>query len=181
MTEDERDDWDFVADRGAPDQFGVPPNLMGQHPEAFFSILGRMVALTAVLENKILVFYQYLVGRSQDEHTGLSVGQLITKSLEEIHQLPTGDRQYAEGFLLEAKAITEKRNDYVHNLWPAQGGGRLFGWRAVSKKKTPTASITTEGTLEEMRYDLLRLVELLGVGRLSHLLGLVSGGQHLTS
>lgn len=177
------DDWDddegFVTSRGASDQFGVPPNLMGQHPEEFFSILGRIVALSAILENKILVFYQCLVGRRQDEHTGLPVGQLIARAQEDLHRLPAGDRQLAEEFLLEARAITDRRNDYVHNLWPAQGDGRLFGWRAVSKKKAPTASISTEGTLEEMRHDLMRVVYLLEVNHISRLLGLVSGGQHL--
>jgi hypothetical protein len=83
MIEDWEDEEDFVTDRGLPDQFGVPPNVMGRHPEEFFSILGRIVALSAILENKILVFYQYLVGRRQDEHTGLPVGQLIAKGLDE--------------------------------------------------------------------------------------------------
>jgi hypothetical protein len=180
MAEDWGDE-EFVTDRVTPDRFGVPPNLMGRHPEEFFSILGRIVALAAILENKILVFYQYLVGRRQDEHTGLFVGQLIANALQQLHRLPPADRELAEEFLLEAKAITDKRNDYVHNLWPAQGDGRLFGWRAVSKKKAETASITTEGTLNEMRDDLMRLVDLLEVNRLNRFLGLVSGAQHLES
>jgi hypothetical protein len=180
MAEDWGDE-EFVTDRVTPDRFGVPPNLMGRHPEEFFSILGRIVSLAAILENKILVFYQYLVGRRQDEHTGLFVGQLIANALQELHRLPQADRELAEEFLLEAKAITDKRNHYVHNLWPAQGDGRLFGWRAVSKKRAETASITTEGTLDEMRDDLMRLVDLLEVNRLNRLLGLVSGGQHLES
>jgi hypothetical protein len=48
----------------------------------------------------------------------------------------------------------------------------------VSKKKAPAASITTEGTLEEMQFDLMRIVELLEVNRLNRFLGLASGGQH---
>lgn len=180
MAED-WDDEEFVTDRFSPDRFGVPPNLMGRHPEEFFSILGRIVALAAILENKILVFYQYLVGRRQDEHTGLFVGQLIANALQQLHRLPPADRDLAEQFLLEAKAITDMRNDYVHNLWPAQGDGSLFGWRAVSKKKAESASITTEGTLNEMRDDLMRLVDVLEVNRLNRFLGLVSSGQHLES
>lgn len=180
MAEDWSDEH-FVTDRVMPDRFGVPPYLMGRHPEEFFSILGRIVALAAILENKILVFYQYLVGRRQDEHTGLSVGQLIANGLQQRHRLPPADRELAEEFLLEARAVIDKRNDYVHNLWPAQGDGRLFGWRAVSKRKAETASITTEGTLSEMGDDLMRLVDLLEVNRLNRFLGLVSGGQHLKS
>jgi hypothetical protein len=169
---------DVLIDRNSPDLFGVPLNIMGRHPEDFFSILGRIVALAAVLENKILVFYQYLVGRRQDEYTELSVGQLITNALRELHRLPPADGDRAKQWLLEAEAIVAKRNAYVHNMWPAQGDGRLFGWR-VPKKRNATEAITSEGTLEEMRVDLNRLVALLQVNRLHRILGLVSGGDHL--
>ena len=167
-----------MVDATETDDFGVPLNIMGRHPEDFFSILGRIVALAAILENKILVFYQYLVGRRQDDHTELAVGRLIANALQELHRLPPAEGDLAKEWLLEAKEITAKRNDYVHNMWPAQGDGRLFGWR-VPKKKNAPASITTEGTLEEMRDDLGRLVALLRVNRLNRILGLVSGGQHL--
>jgi len=171
---------DLLLDRDTPDRFGVPLNIMGRHPDDFFSILGRIVALAAVLENKILVFYQYLVGRRQEDHTELGVGELIANALQELHRLPPADGDLAKEWLLEAKAIASKRNDYVHNMWPAQGDGRLFGWR-VPKKRNATAWITTEATLDEMRGDLNRLVALLQVNRLNRILGLVSGGQHLKS
>jgi hypothetical protein len=167
-----------MVDATGTDDFGVPLNIMGRHREEFFSILGRIVALAAILENKILVFYQYLVGRRQDDHTELAVGRLITNALQELQRLLPAEGDLAKEWLLEAKKLTAKRNDYVHNMWPAQGDGRLFGWR-VPKKKNAPASITTEGTLEEMRDDLGRLVALLRVNRLNRILGLVSGGQHL--
>jgi hypothetical protein len=163
-----------------PDRFGVPSNLMGKHDEDFVSILGRIVALAATLENKILAFLQYLVGRSQQAHTELSVGQLIEKALKNLHRLPAADREFAEAFLREAKAITAKRNDYVHNMWPAQGDGSLFGWR-VPQRKAAQASIMTLITMDDMRDDLGRLVALLEVNRLNRFLGLVAGGQHLES
>jgi hypothetical protein len=64
----------------------------------------------------------------------------------------------------------------------------IFGLRRVTavcsaggclKRKNARESIATEGTLEEMRIDLNRLVSLLQVNRLNRILGLVSGGQHL--
>jgi hypothetical protein len=171
---------DLLIGRNTPDRFGVPPNIMGRHPEDFFSILGRIVALAAVLENKVLVFYQHLVGGRQDEHSELGVGQLVTNGLQELHRLPPADRDLAKEWLLEAQVMTAKRNDYVHNMWPAQGDNRLFGWR-MPKKRNATEPVKTEGTLEEMRVDLNRLVALLQVNRVNRILGLVSGGQHLKS
>jgi hypothetical protein len=154
-----------MIDATDTDDFGVPLSITGQHPEDFLSVLGRIVALAAILENGILVFYQYLVGRRQDEHTELGAGQLIAKALPELRRLPPAEGDLAKEWLLEAKAITAKRNNYVHNMWPAQRDGRLFGWR-VPKKKDAHASTTVEGTVEEMRDDLGRLVELLRVNRL---------------
>ena len=55
--------------RDASDDFGIPLNIMGRHPEDFFSVLGRIVALSATLEHQVLTFYQYLVGRDQTAYT----------------------------------------------------------------------------------------------------------------
>ena len=169
-----------MMDRVTRDRFGVPSNLMGKHDEDFFSMLGRIVALAATLENKILAFLQYLVGRSQQAHTELPVGPLIDKALKNLHRLPPADREFAETFLREAKVMTAKRNDYVHNMWPAQGNGTLFGWR-VPQKKAAQASVMSVITMDDMRDDLGRLVALLEVNRLNRFLGLVAGGQHLES
>lgn len=174
-----------VIGMNEPDTFGVPPNIMGRHPGEFFSILGRIVSLAAILENKILSFYQYLVGRSQAEHSELSVSEHIAKSLnelqrlKELNRLPQGEVELAQQWLLEAKALTRRRNDYVHSLWPAQGGGQLFGWRVLRAKGGVVESVKL--TQDDMRSDLNRLVALLEVNHLNRFLGLVSAGQHLGS
>lgn len=180
-VQDDYIDGEFAALRTTEDSFGVPSNLTGHHPEEFFSLLGRIVALSALLENRVLVFYQYLVGRRQDQHTELGVGRLITNALSEIRRLTLpADRELAAEFLTEAKAITTRRNNYVHNLWPAQTDGRLFGWR-VPQKRNAREALTTVSTLEEMRDDLRRLVMLLEVRHMNRVFGLVSGGDHLPS
>jgi hypothetical protein len=75
---------DFVFAHVTSDQFGVPSNIMGRHNEEFFSMLGRIVALAAILEYKILVFYQYLVGRRQDVFTELTLAKLIARAQEDL-------------------------------------------------------------------------------------------------
>jgi len=182
---DELDAEDFFSGMGGTDAYGVPFNIMGRPPEEFFSMLGRIVSLAAILENKILSFYQYLVGRSQTAHTELSVSQHIAKSLQELHRLKQlerlaqGEVELAEQWLLEAKAITRRRNDYVHSLWPAQGGGTLFGRRVLQRNGGVVESV--ELTQDDMRNDLNRLTALLEINRLHRFLGLVSGGQPLGS
>jgi hypothetical protein len=113
--DDELNADDLFIGMSVTDAYGVPLNIMGRHPEEFFSVLGRIVSLAATLENKILSFYQYLVGRSQTEHSELSVSLHIDKSLKELQRLkeqerlPRGEVELAERWLLEAKAITRKR------------------------------------------------------------------------
>jgi len=168
---------DYLIGYATPDAYGVPLNIMGNRSEEFFAAMGRIVGLGATLENKILGFLQYLVGRDQQAHTGLSVSRLIDMSVKELHRLPQADRRCAEEFLAEAKAITTTRNDYVHNQWQAKGDGRFYGWRIPMKKGGMAVDMAI--TLDDMRADIARLVALLETKRLHRFQSLVSGGQHL--
>lgn len=174
LTED-----DFAPELNGTDDYEVPLNITGRHPEEFFSMLGRIVSLAAILENKTLGFYQDLVGSGPEEHIELPVSQLIKKSLKELHRLPQADAELAREWLLEAKSITQRRNDYVHSLWPAQADGKLFGWRIRKQKDGGIVEIVNL-TRDDMQADLNRLVALLRTGRLHRIQGLVSGRQHLT-
>lgn len=168
--------YDYVVTR---DAFGVPSNLMGHHPEEFFSMLGRIVALSASLEYRVLSFYQALAGRGQDAFVELSVSRVIQGARKELDRLSDPEEQrMAAAYLDTAEEITRRRNDYVHNLWPAQPGGRTFGWRRPQKKGA-TGTIIVEGTLDEMREDLERLVAFLGVPYQQRIYGFVSSGRHL--
>ena len=150
---------------------------MGNRSEEFFGAMGRIVGLGATVENKILGFLQYLVGRDQQAHTELSISRLIDMASTELRRLPQVDRQFAEEFLGEAKAITSTRNNYVHNQWQAKGDDRFYGWRIPLKKGATAVDMVI--TLDDMRADIARLVALLETKRLHQFQGLVSGGQHL--
>jgi hypothetical protein len=166
---------DFMIHAVTVDDYGVPSNLMGTHHEDFFPLLGRIVALSARLENHVLVIYQSLVGATQNEYTNVPVGKLLERCRKELHRFDgrPSDRQLVEAFLTKAEAIVERRNHYVHNLWPAQPEGRLFGWRPPREKGAQEA-IIVEATLPEMRSDLASLVDLLGVRYSHRLLSVVS-------
>ena len=110
-----------MTGRGHTDDFGVPLNIMRRHPEEFFSMMGRIVTLSATLEHQVLVFYQYLVGRDQTAYTDWPVSKLIRQARRELKRLPASDADFARQWLREADEIRKVRNDYVHNLWPAQG------------------------------------------------------------
>ena len=173
--EEELTEQDCLTGYATPDAYGVPLNIMGNRSEEFFAAMGRIVGLGAILENKILGFLQYLVGRDQQAHTELNVSRLIDVALKELHRLPQADRKFAEEFLAEAKAITTTRNEYVHNQWQAKGDGRFYGWRIPLK--TSATAVDMVITLDDMRADIARLVALLETRRLHRFEGLVSGGS----
>jgi hypothetical protein len=159
------------------DAYGVPSNLLGRHPEDLFSIMGRIVMLSATLENRLVSIYQSLMRAAQSEYTNVPVGKLINRCGDELHRLDgrPDHRLLMETFLADAEAIIERRNHYVHNLWPAQAGDKLWGWRP-SRDKNVLEAVTVETTLEEIRADLKALVALLGVNRVDWLISIASSG-----
>lgn len=160
------------------DEFDVPSNILGPHPEEFFSLLGRIVALAAALESNVRTFCEYLAGLPQGALANDSFKSVITRARKNLDQLVASDaRSAAEEFLREAEEAILKRHIYVHSLWPAQRGGRLFGWKQP-RKKNATATDTISMTLAEMREDVLRFVALCEVPYWHRILGLVSGGEH---
>jgi hypothetical protein len=171
----ESGDEDFLIEYVTPDAYGVPSNLLGRHREDMFSMVGRIVMLSATLENRLLSIYQSLVGAGQNKFTTVPVGQLIDRCGSELDRLDDrpDHRQLMETFLADAKVVIERRNHYVHNLWPAQAGDKLWGWRP-SRDKNVLEAVTVETTLEEMRTDLKALVAVLEVNRVNGLISIAS-------
>ena len=161
------------------DAFGVPSNLMGVHPEEFFSLLGRIVALAALVEHNVRIFYESVVGATQEESGQLSFKKLVGRCRTGLEVLPSAtDRELAGAFLSEAEMAVLERHRYAHSLWPAQGRDDLFGW----KRARGTSAIHVEvksTTLTEMRADVRRLVAVLDLNRWQRLLALSSRGTDL--
>lgn len=110
------------------DEFGVPRTLLGDHPPQVWGAIGRTVAVAALLENRLLALLQMLTLSEQSAYATETPTGLITK----LRGLaPAGDPASAgwDTWLDQAADAFEWRNHVVHNLWPAQPDGRLFGWR----------------------------------------------------
>jgi hypothetical protein len=147
--------------RARTDRFGVPHTLMGLHDEGFFAVLGRIVPLCALLENHLLALCQGLTGSGQHEHTRRPASKLIELSEDELSTLTDdADRHIVRSFLRSAAELMERRNDYIHSLWPAQGSERLFAWRP-SRDPTDQAAMTLETNLQELEAYLTSLISVL--------------------
>ena len=146
------------------DHFGIPGNVFGAHDEEFFGALGRVAALSALVEHQALVTFQTMTNALQSEHTQLPAGQLIEKACKAL--LPINDdddKQTLQRYFQDVGAALRERNDYIHNLWPAQPGDRLFGWRPGRDKNAAADKQyeSLETTMGELKDFIVRLVALI--------------------
>jgi len=129
----------------ALDGFGVPDSLLGPHPEEFYGAVGRVVCLTALLEDRLLALLLAIRRAPRSKY----VKKPVSGILKELRGA-TGSPSWSgfAGYLDKAEKATAFRNDIAHNLWPAQGDGTLFGHRPdrgedglLGKSQTMTISM----------------------------------------
>lgn len=168
----------WAQDWNTPDDFGVPGNMFGRHSEEFFERLARIVMVAALLEHRLLAFYQSLKGIPQYKETNLAASTVVSKTRKGLHALSgANERGQVEAWLDEVDDLLERRNHYVHDLWPAQSGDRIYGWRFDRKATPGSPTKHIELTAEEMQDDLRRFLDV--VRRWERLFPLVSAGHHL--
>ncbi|AGW41429.1 ATP-dependent Clp protease, ATP-binding subunit [Leifsonia xyli subsp. cynodontis DSM 46306] len=149
-----------------PDAFGVPQTIFGRRDEEFYGAIGRIAGLSALIEYQALTIYQTMKNAAQTTDTQLSASQLLEKAFKEFKELaPVGDdadRHVLFQYYSDVKTILRARNDYIHNLWPAQPGEALFGWRPNPDKtnRADQPTTTTQTSMDELRAFILQLVEL---------------------
>lgn len=163
------------------DEFGMPSNILGPHPEEFFQMLGRIVALSSVLESNLRAFCEYLEGVPQGALVGTRFKELIKDGRSALTRIAApDDRALADDFLTRGEAAVLRRHIYAHSLWPAQGDGRLFGWKyARNKKGSPIDETKPDHTLGNMREELAEFVDLCDVPYWHRMLSLVADSFHL--
>ena len=161
------------------DGFGVPSDILGPHPEEFFQMLGRIVALSAALERNVRLVCDRLASATEGAFSADSFGQAVKTGRKNLARfLEDSDRALAADFLARSESAILKRHAYAHSLWPAQAGGEMYGWK-LSRKATSAGVDEISQTLDDMRADLAALVALCEVPYWHRLLGAVSSEHHL--
>ncbi|MBZ5735140.1 hypothetical protein K8Z61_11605 [Nocardioides sp. TRM66260-LWL] len=157
------------------DAFGVPDTLLGPLPDEFYGAVGRIICLSALLENKMLSLYQALTGSQQDEHTRLPLSELVNRCSAVVSAAgPSDTRDRMSTYLVLVDSATKDRNDYAHNLWPAQPDGQFFGWRPG---RATRASDNEDQMTSKNFADLQGTIDLLvaSLAEWPHCFALVSG------
>lgn len=139
------------------DQFGVPQNVFGPLPDEFWGGLGRVIGLTALLEDQMRTLLEALALTPSGTHRKKGPTELVEALREELRAVEDSDWAAFSTYLEAAASKFEYRNHLAHNLWSAQPGGEAFGHR-VNRRGTEGLSTTT--SLEELRDKADGLVEL---------------------
>ena len=133
--------------------------MFGYVPEDFIRAMGRIVMLSALVENLFAQVVAKLRIDTNDDVMGWPVGQLIAEfeKISRTRALPSRVVAVED----ETVRLLELRNALVHNLWPFHGGAAPRGWRFVTARRrdpdgNPTKSIQI--SLDEMRTTITDLV-----------------------
>lgn len=160
----------LLTDPGT-DAFGVSLRLLGPHPEEVWGAIARTIAVGALIENRLVTLLQMLTGSDQDAYARCALDGIV----KQLRKEPPSDNpawaQWDE-WLDRATRAAKWRNDLAHNVWPAQPGGRLFGWRLGRDGKL----VLTNSTRDELMSRLSEAAAVAGEsGRWVALAGAESG------
>lgn len=117
------------------DRSKIPERFFGDLCDEFYTAVGRIANLSALLENHLLALYQALANLQQDEHSRMAASDLCAKAEAETRRLLADDLLSTEAagtlqeYLSAAESALESRNGYVHNMWSAKADGTIYGWR----------------------------------------------------
>jgi hypothetical protein len=158
------------------DAFGIPNGLMGIHDEEFFQILGRIVALSALVEMRVVTLYEILTPLPERRKRVRGTGDLLERCKQELGRFPEADAEFIQAFLDAASESLNTRHGYAHSLWPAQGGEEQFAWRPDVRKDL-SQTITFTKAAAEMRADLDAVVGLLDSARWNRVIRVAQGHE----
>lgn len=93
----------------------------------------------------------------------LSLSQIVDGARRVVEAAtPSDARDQLLAYLPRVAEVVPFRNEYAHNLWPAQASEDLLGWRPVrSKKVTKGEAQFVSKDPDAVRADLRNLVQVL--------------------
>lgn len=146
----------------ASDPWGVPASFFGGVPEDFYGVVGRVVMLSALLENRLHVLLSALDSDQADRLAGQSGTVLIGELRRRLHRYPEEHRVAAVRLLDRAERALQLRHEVVHSLWPFGRLTDVRGWRDIPRKRglPPERGVWTELTADTVPQLVRELVSL---------------------
>jgi len=126
------------------DTWGMPDRLLGPLPAEFYEGIGRVAALTALLEDRLRALLQAVRHAAQTEHAKDSPGRFLPDLRRRAARLGP-DWAAFPAYLDDVVDLLERRNVLVHSLWqPTDDGVGFFGHRLDPEAERTTVTVTME-------------------------------------
>lgn len=149
------------------DRFGVPESMFGPVPDDFYAVVGRIVLVATLVEDRTLTVLWALDDAPQDTHAGRSASEIRREITGRVsnHAAVLGNDLVNDltSLLADLSEASERRNAVVHSLWPNPSDELAQGWRSVRQPRgaEPRSEISwTLTSLDGLRKDLTELIEL---------------------
>ncbi|RYU15551.1 hypothetical protein [Nocardioides iriomotensis] len=145
------------------DQYGVPESMFGPVPEEFYGLVGRVVMVSTLVEDRTLMLLWALDDQPQPTHAGKPFWQLRQLIEQRLDDVASDLRAEIAAVMSRVSEAMDRRNGLVHSLWPNPSLEEAQGWRSKRVPNgTPGGSeiVWTPTSEQAMAGDLLELVEL---------------------
>lgn len=114
------------------DRFGVPDSMFGSVPEDFYAVVGRIVLVATMVEDRTLMVLWALDDATQDTHAGRSASdirrEVATRATKHAAVLGDDLVSHLGKVLADLTDASARRNALVHSLWPNPTEELAQGW-----------------------------------------------------
>ena len=142
------------------DAYGLTDSVRGDLSEDWFALVGRLVHVTALVEEQVLVVCSVVTGRQLVEVQRAQVRDAVSSCRSEMPSFQNGDRDAITSWLHGVESLRSYRHDIVHGLWPNE----TFSHRSpMSKRATGGLSASGRILVEDHSVSRLRAEVLSGV------------------
>jgi hypothetical protein len=154
-----RHSWEVTKDR-----YGIPDLLFGAVPDEFYDLVGRVVHVSALVEQRVLELVCSLDKEHvQARHAGKPGSVLIGIADKALDQRPALKVE-GNALLKRTSDALMQRHAIVHSLWPNARTDSAWGWRPATLKQRAgddwvVITDTNVPTMGELLLALVKLVE----------------------
>jgi len=145
------------------DRWGIPAQMFGAVGDDFYGIVGRIVLVAALLEDRLHVLFCALANAPQDRLAGDAGTRLIRECRERLDNFPGERRDEVTAPLTGAETALLRRHEVIHSLWPFTGQSEVRGWRNVPRAVDSALIDRWSGRpstpLPDLLHDLIDLVD----------------------
>lgn len=145
------------------DRYGIPETMFGPVDDEFYGLMGRIVMMATLVEDRVLMLLWSIDDQPQPTHAGKPFRQLARLIEARLEGLPASVRSDITRVVTRASDAMNRRNALVHSLWPNPTLEQAQGWRS---KRLPKGDVDrseivwTPTSASVMASDLAELIDL---------------------